>query len=312
MKRRYQHHRSCNRGVALVTALLIAALAGIVAGNLAWDNALDVRRSMVLLNRDQAVQVALGAESWIMDILRQDLEDGQTDHLGEIWASELPGLPIEGGEVFGAISDLQGRFNINNLVDDNGEIHEESLEQFRRLLNALAVDPRFAGIAADWLDADQEASFPDGAEDPIYTSLIPPYKTPNQTLTSVSELAALEGMDKETFKLLEPHVAALPGRSAINVNTATAAVLQSLDEQISVDDVERLISERENAGFNDIQTAFSSLVTPDVLNTLDESSNYFQLKVIVRIDTVRITLYSTFQRGPQGDVSPILRSLGSL
>jgi len=312
MKRRYQHHRSCNRGVALVTALLIAALAGIVAGNLAWDNALDVRRSMVLLNRDQAVQVALGAESWIMDILRQDLEDGQTDHLGEIWASELPGLPIEGGEVFGAISDLQGRFNINNLVDDNGEIHEESLEQFRRLLNALAVDPRFAGIAADWLDADQEASFPDGAEDPIYTSLIPPYKTPNQTLTSVSELAALEGMDKETFKLLEPHVAALPGRTAINVNTATAAVLQSLDEQISVDDVERLISEREGAGFNDIQTAFSSLVTPDVLNTLDESSNYFQLKVIVRIDTVRITLYSTFQRGPQGDVSPILRSLGSL
>jgi len=312
MKRRYQHHRSCNRGVALVTALLITALAGIVAGNLAWDNALDVRRSMVLLNRDQAVQVALGAESWIMDILRQDLEDGQTDHLGEIWASELPGLPIEGGEVFGAISDLQGRFNINNLVDDNGEIHEESLEQFRRLLTALAVDPRFAGIAADWLDADQDAGFPDGAEDPIYTSLIPPYKTANQTLTSVSELAALEGMDKETFKLLEPHVAALPGRTAINVNTATAAVLQSLDEQISVDDVERLISERENAGFNDIQTAFSSLVTPDVLNTLDESSNYFQLKVIVRIDTVRITLHSTFQRGPQGEVSPILRSLGSL
>ena len=311
MRRLYQQHRAHLRGVALVTAMLIAALAGITAGNLAWDNALDVRRSMVLLNRDQAIQVALGAESWIMDILRQDLEDGQTDHLGEIWASDLPGLPIEGGEVFGAIVDLQGRFNINNLIDNNGKIHEESLEQLRRLLDALAVDPRFAGIAADWLDADQDASFPDGAEDPIYTSLIPPYKTPNQTLTSVSELAALDGMDKETFKLLKPHITALPGRTAINVNTATAAVLQSLDEQISVDDVERLLDEREASGFNDIQTAFSSLVTPDVLNTLDESTNYFQLKIIVRIDTVRITLYSTFQRGPQGDVSPILRSLGT-
>ena len=311
MNRRFQQRRSHSRGVALVTAMLIAALAGITAGNLAWDNALDVRRSMVLLNRDQAIQVALGAESWIMDILRQDLEDGQTDHLGEIWASDLPGLPIEGGEVFGAIVDLQGRFNINNLIDDNGKIHEESLEQLRRLLNALEVDTRFAGIAADWLDADQDASFPDGAEDPIYTSLIPPYKTPNQTLTSVSELAALEGMDKETFKILKPHITALPGRTAINVNTATAAVLQSLDEQISVDDVERLLDEREASGFNDIQTAFSSLVTPDVLNTLDESTNYFQLKIIVRIDTVRITMYSTFQRGPQGDVSPILRSLGT-
>ena len=308
------HHRAGRtqrRGVALITAMLIAALAGIVAANLAWDNALDVRRAMVLLNRDQAVQVALGAESWIMDILRQDLEDGQTDHLGEIWASELPGLPIDGGEVFGAITDLQGRFNVNNLIDDNGRVHEESLEQFRRLLNALALDPRFAGIAADWLDADQDASFPDGAEDPIYTSLIPPYKTANQTITSVSELAALEGMDRDTFKLLQPHITALPGRTTINVNTATPAVLQSLDEEITVGDVDRLVSDRETSGFSDIQTSFSSLVTPDVLNTLDESSNYFQLRVIVRIDTVRITLYSTFQRGPQGDITPILRSLGT-
>lgn len=311
MTRRHQLRVARLRGVALVTAMLIAALAGIVAGNLVWDNALDVRRSMVLLYRDQALQVSLGAESWIMDILRQDLEDGQTDHLGEIWASDLPGLPIEGGEVFGAISDLQGRFNINNLIDGNGKIHQDSLDQFRRLLEALALDPRFAGIAADWLDSDQDASFPDGAEDPIYTSLIPPYKTPNQTITNVSELAALEGMDKQTFKLLEPHITALPGRTTINVNTATAAVLQSLDEQISVDDVERLVNERETDGFSDIQTAFSSLVTPDVLNTLGESTNYFQLRVIVRIDTVRITLFSTLLRGPQGDVTPILRSLGT-
>jgi general secretion pathway protein K len=312
MRRHDRHGVARRRGVALITAMLIAALAGIVAGNLVWDNALDVRRSMVLLNRDQAVQVALGAESWIMDILRQDLQDGQTDHLGEIWASELPGLPIEGGDVFGAVVDLQGRFNINNLIDENGKVHEASLEQFRRLLVALALDPRFAGIAADWLDADQDASFPDGAEDPIYTSLIPPYKTPNQTITSVSELAALEGMDKQTFKLLEPHITALPGRTTINVNTATPAVLQSLDEQISLSDVERLVSERESAGFGDFKTAFSSLVTPDVLNTLGESSNYFQLRVIVRIDTVRITLYSTFQRSPQGDISAILRSLGTI
>ncbi|MEE8539611.1 MAG: hypothetical protein V3S54_07335, partial [Woeseiaceae bacterium] len=76
-------------------------------------------------------------------------------------------------------------------------------------------------------------------------------------------------------------------------------------------DVERLLAERESAGFADIQSTFSSLVTPDVLNTLDESTNYFQLKVVVRIDTVRVTLYSVLQRGPQGGVAPILRSLGT-
>ena len=300
-----------NRGVALITAMLITALATLVAANLAWDNALDVRRTMVLLNNDQAVQVALGAESWVVGILQQDLQDSETDHLGEIWAIELPGFPIEGGDLTGTILDLQGRFNVNNLIDENGQIEADSLERFRRLLRALEVDPRFAGIAADWIDSDLEASFPDGAEDSIYTGILPPYRSANQSLTSVSELAALEGMDRQTFNTLRPHITALPGRTNINVNTASAAVLQSLDENMSSADVERLLSERESAGFADIQTAFSSLVTPDVLNTLEETTNYFQLKVVVRIDTVRVTLYSVLQRGPQGSVTPILRSFGT-
>ena len=49
------------RGVALITALLITALAGSVAASLSWDSALDVRRTMVMMYRDQAIQVAVGA-----------------------------------------------------------------------------------------------------------------------------------------------------------------------------------------------------------------------------------------------------------
>jgi general secretion pathway protein K len=300
-----------NRGVALITAMLISAIATMVAANLAWDNALDVRRTMVLLARDQAVQVALGAESWAISILHQDMQDSQSDHLGEIWAQELPGLPIEGGEVFGAIEDLQGRFNLNNLVDQEGRVENESVEQFQRLLNALGLDPRFAGIAADWIDSNVDASFPDGAEDSIYTGMSPSYRTANQPLTSVSELAALEGMDRVTFRTLEPHIVALPGRTGVNANTATAAVLQSLDENMTLSDVEGLIQEREAGGFTEIETSFASLVTPDVLNRLEESTQFFRLKVIVRIDTVRITLYSVLQRAPNGTVTPILRSFGT-
>ena len=304
--------RAKDRGVALITAMLITAMATMIAANLAWDNALDVRRTMVLLSRDQALQIALGAESWVIGILHQDLEDSQTDHLAEIWATELPGLPIEGGEVFGAVADLQGRFNINNLIDANGVIDEASLEQFRRLLNALGLDQRFAGIAADWLDHDIDASFPDGAEDSIYTGMIPPYRAANQALSSISELAALDGMDKLTFNTLQPHITALPGRTTINVNTATGAVLQSLDENMTLADVESLLAEREAGGFTDIQNSFASIVTPDVINQIDESTQYFQLKVVVRIDRVRITLYSVLQRGPRGNVTPILRSLGTI
>jgi general secretion pathway protein K len=304
--------RSREIGVAMITAMMITALAAIVATNLAWDNALDVRRTMMMLNRDQAIQVALGAESWVATILSQDMADSETDHLGEIWASELPGLPIDGGEVFGAIEDLQGRFNINNLIDQNGRVEEQSLQQFRRLLTSLDLDPRFAGLAGDWMDSDLEAAFPDGAEDGIYTGLIPTYRSANQLLTSASELAALEGMDKATFDILAPNITALPGRTEINVNTATPAVLLALGEDISISDVEGLVAERESDGFADLTGTFSSLVAPEVLSTLVESSNYFQLKVVVRIDTVRITLYSVLQRGPRGNVTPIVRSFGTL
>jgi general secretion pathway protein K len=264
-----------------------------VALSLAWDNALDMRRTMTLLYRDQAVHVAMGGESWVQSILRDDLSETDTDHLGEIWASELPGLPVQSdvvqGELFGSIEDLQGRFNVNNLIDQNGEV----------------------GIAADWLDANQEAGFPDGAEDAIYTGFIPAYRTPNLPITNATEFAALEGVDKASYDILAPHIVALPGRTGINVNTATPAVLQSLDENLSASDVESLISEREDGGFADLQGTFSTLVSPEVLPQLEETTSYFQLRLVVQIATVRIIYFSTLQRGARGDVVPILRSLGT-
>ncbi len=72
------------RGVALITAMLITALAGSVAASLSWDNALDVRRTMVMLYRDQAIQVAVGSEGWVRSILREDQANSTSDHLDEI------------------------------------------------------------------------------------------------------------------------------------------------------------------------------------------------------------------------------------
>ncbi len=305
------------KGVALITALLVMALITTLTFSLEWDNSMDLRRTYVSMYRDEAIQAALGAESWVLTILRQDAQDSTTDHLGEIWASELPVLPLGGpgdsiqGEIYGEIQDLQGRFNINNLVDANGEVDEPSLEQFRRLLLALGLDPRFAGLAADWIDADQDPGFPDGAEDSTYTGIVPPYRAANQIIASPSELAAIEGMDKATLDVLLPHIIALPGRTAINVNTATGPVLQSLDENLSLADVEGLLTQRQDTGFTDISATFSPLVAPDVLNQLAETSDYFRLRVVVRVDTVRVTLFSLIERSPQGDTTPILRSLGT-
>jgi general secretion pathway protein K len=306
------------RGVALITALLITALTGSLAAGLAWDNALDVRRTMMLLFHEQGMQVALGAESWIRNILRDDGIESQTDHLGELWASELPGLPVDNdsvqGAVAGRIEDLQGRFNVNNLIDSNGDVDKDVLEQFQRLLVILDLNPRFAGLAADWIDADQDAGFPDGAEDSIYTGLTPPYRALNRPLSNVTELSALEGMDQASFNALLPHVTALPRGTQINVNTATAVVLQSLDANLDPSTIEELLSQREEAGFADYAQTFSTLVTnPAMFAQITETSSFFQLKAVVQIDTVRVTYYSVLSRSPNGGpVTTILRSLGTI
>jgi general secretion pathway protein K len=306
------------RGVALITAMLITALTGSLAAGLAWDNALDVRRTMVLLFHEQGMQVALGAESWIRNILRDDSIESQTDHLGELWASDLPGLPVDNdsvqGAVAGKVEDLQGRFNVNNLIGSDGMVNEDLLEQFQRMLVILDIDPRFAGLTADWIDMDQEAGFPDGAEDSVYTSLTPPYRTYNRALTNVTELAALEGMDQASFNALLPHITALPPGTQINVNTATPVVLQSLDANIDATAVENLLSEREDAGFDDFAGTFSTLVTNQAIyGQLTESSDFFQLKAVVQIGTVRVTYYSVLTRSPGGGaVTTILRSMGTI
>lgn len=304
------------RGVALITAMLITALTASLAAGLAWNSALDVRRTMVLLFHEQGIQVALGAESWMRNILRDDLAESQTDHLGELWASDLPGLPVESdtvqGAVAGKIEDLQGRFNVNNLIDQNGEIDQAVFNQFQRLLRVLELDSRIAGITADWIDANQEAGFPDGAEDAIYTGFTPPYRTYNQPLTNVSELAALEGMDKASYDRLRPHVTALPGRTSINVNTATAEVLRSFDDNLDEAAVERLMSLREEGGIPNFADTFSTLVSPEMFSLLTESSGFFRLKAVVQIDTVRVTYFSILQRSPNGAVTTILRSLGTI
>jgi general secretion pathway protein K len=209
---------------------------------------------------------------------------------------------------------LQGRFNINNLLDSSGQTHQPSLEQFKRLLAALGLEDRLAQVIADWLDADQTESIPFGAEDPLYTGLTPPYRTANRPILSVSELAAVDGMDRSSFDILLPHVTALPGRTPINVNTASAPVLQSLGSNITLSDAEGLIALREGGGFADYGGVFAPLVEADLQqNGFSETSSYFQLKAVVQIDTVRISLFTLLYRNPNGaDVIPILRSLGTI
>lgn len=297
------------KGVALLTALLLVALVTILTVNLQWDTSLDIRRSQNLFEADQALLYALGAEAWASEILQTDARDSDTDHTGEDWATPVPTLPIEGGAIRGFLEDMQGRFNLNNLVGRRGQVDEVALEQFERLLTVLELDPALARITVDWLDHDLEPGFPSGAEDSFYTARIPPYRTANLALTSASELLAIGEMDAASYLILAPYVTALPNGTALNVNTASAPVLRSLSDQISDTVAENLVGERGDQGFDGL-AAFADLVEPEILQSLELSSSFFRLTADVSIGSTRFTLYSLLERN-NGQLIPVMRTFNS-
>jgi general secretion pathway protein K len=305
--------RTAQRGVAVLTAMLVVTVGTVLAVNMLWESTLDQRRTMSALAADQGLMYALGAEAWAADILRQDLvESDESDHLGEEWAIELPPLPVDGGAITGRLEDLQGRFNLNNLIGSDGTEDEFSRLQFERLLNTLQLDPGIAARVVDWLDSDTIASFPTGAEDAAYAGSEPPYRTPNTMITTPSELLAVEGVDQEVYRQLMPYVAALPMGTTLNVNTASAPVLASLSDEIDIGLAESLIEQRAGLDFVDIPGTFEGLVEADALQRIDGVSSHFLLTARVALGTNQLTLYSVLQRDRSGLTRTLFRSLGVL
>jgi general secretion pathway protein K len=209
------------RGVALIMAVLIVALATILAVNVTFRGMVDQRRSGNLFAFDQGYEVALGAEAWAADILRKDAEDSQTDHLGEVWAQTMAALPIDEGigTVEGRLEDQQGRFNLNNLVFADGTPNDTAIKQLERILSMLEIEPTWAAAIADWIDTDVQPGFPDGAEDSVYMGLNPPHLAANMPITRASELMVLPEFGADRYRRLRPYVTALPVGSKLNALT---------------------------------------------------------------------------------------------
>jgi general secretion pathway protein K len=308
--------RRRQRGVALITAVLIVALATILATRIGFEGALEQRRSSTAMLLDQAYLVGLGAEAWAASYLRKDLQDSKQDHLGERWATPIPPIPIEGGAIEGRVEDMQGRFNLNNLVTPEGTVNTEGVREFQNLLSSLDLEPKWAGILADWLDTDTQPNFPDGAEDNIYTSQSPPYRAANGPITTVSELLALPEFGLERFQRLRPFVSALPIGTKLNVCTAPGIVIDALSDgtrEFGIDP-EGLARQREERCFptiDDLRAAFGEDVFQRVQEQVSESSSYFRVTAVVSIGSTQLSLYSLLHRESSGASRPVMRSLGS-
>jgi general secretion pathway protein K len=213
----------------LVTALMIVAIAAAVAAKIAFAHQIWFRQMENVNDRGATDMLRRGALHWASVALLEDAAQNSIDHLGEPWAQGLPTLPVDGGAIHVSVEDAQGRFNLNNLVQNNLPSAAD-VSVFQRLLLELKLDPLLANALIDWIDADSNVTSPGGAEDVDYLNLKTPYRAANQPFVSIDELRLVHGFDPKTVGMLLPFVTVLPAgtHSTINVNTASPELLSAL------------------------------------------------------------------------------------
>ena len=293
---------SSQHGLALITAMLVVAIAATTAAYLSLDQQIWLRQAQNLTDRAQAEVVRAGAEEWAITILAKDAKNSKSDDLKEDWAQPLPPIAVEGGQVTGGIHDAQGLFNLNNLVR-NGQPSPPDIGTFEHLLQSLSLDPNLKDAVIDWIDTDSEAR-PAGAEDIDYLQMKTPYRAANQPLQSVEELRLVRGFTREMVEKLRPFVTALPQPTEINVNTAEKEVLAALFYTLSASAIETLMAERP---YTDQAKLTSKLQALAAGATLPQAfygitSSYFELEVTTLFGRYQRTTWALIER-PVGGAS---------
>jgi general secretion pathway protein K len=288
------------RGVALLTVLLVTALMTVLVLAMTWQRQLELRRTANRIESDQTLLLTVGLEEWAGKILQRDRNS--SDNLGETWAVGLPPTPVEQGMVSGNIQDLQGRFNINNLFYSDQAGQEEADKQLGRLLEMCGGDPLTAAAVADWLDNDSDIRT-NGAEDREYLIRQPPYRTGNRPMASPTELLLVSGISGAIYDCLANSITTLPEATKLNVNTASPLAIAALSDDLTLEQAEEVVKARPADGYAKLDDFQAQLPAgTGFTNTagLGLISDYFLVEARANFGHAEVVLYSVMHRTGTG------------
>lgn len=298
-------------GVALITVMLILALATVTAVSMASRQNIDTHRSANTLNYEQAYQYILAGEDFskqtLIDHFANNLTTLVTQDNIDLWTVGV-GFDIEGGAISGKINDLQSLFNINSLVDSSGVANQLQMERFRNLLaNIPPIPPGNRTISVniveaivDWIDRGQIPLGVNGVEDDVYMGYEKPYRTADQPMSDISELLLINGIDQEIYNVLLEYVCVLKNvNTNINVNTASAIVISSLNNNITLNQATRLINNRPGDGFASVAVFLNDPIFSGLninASGLSVTSEYFRLKTVAQVGKANLRFTSQLHR----------------
>ncbi|WP_339428110.1 type II secretion system minor pseudopilin GspK [Pseudomonas sp. RA_105y_Pfl1_P41] len=219
--KRYSPAPAKQRGMAIISALLIAAVVAVLAGAM-------LTRQTVFTRRLEAEQLRIQGQ-WLLqgglERSRQMLWDArQKDVLTRL---DQPWARAQSGVFEGRIVDEQGKFNLRNLVN-RGQVDTEQLQSFERLCRLIGVDPAVSRRISQR----------------VIASYVPPAQYP--MLRSLDDLSAIEGLDPIVLQRMQAYISVLPGPTWVNGNTASAEVLSAVVPRLSLSQAHGLVAERDS------------------------------------------------------------------
>ena len=270
--------QAAHRGAVLLVAMLLVALVAAVCAAGQWHHWRDTDGEAAERSRTQMAWLLQGALDWARGVLREDAQAGAIDHLGEAWAAPLEGAQLDaflGADVAlsGRIVDLQSRLNVSSLAA-TGSIAPAALRAFERLFDVLGLPRQELAALAENL---RRASVIDPDSPEAAGAPAPPPR--------LEHLGAL-GLSPATLAALEPYIAVLPGRAPLNLNTASAEVIHSAIDGISLADAQRLVAQRASQPLRSLEDAAALLgnaprLVPDDFTV---ASRYFEVRTRVVAD----------------------------
>ncbi|TWC16491.1 MULTISPECIES: general secretion pathway protein GspK [unclassified Pseudomonas] len=256
------------RGVALISVLLVLSLALLLVGGMLRSHRLLLSSSAQQLQQVQLRQLGLAAEAWAHAVL-EDSVNTQAGPIGlsQDWARLAPVLTLDDAGIEVDIEDLSGRLNLSPLLA-RGQVDQVTLGRWARLLSLLDLPE----LLLPQVGAVQE----------------------------LSQLRLLPGIDGQTLQRLEPWVAVLPMDAQLNINTAPQRVLMTLDG-MDAGAANAVIARRADTPYTSVQ-AFTSdpLLSGLGLSShgLGVSSRWFRITVSVTHADRHLRLASDIERDP--------------
>lgn len=298
---------SSERGIALITVMLVLAVVTVALVSMSSNRQMDIRRTENQLRAIQAWEYVHGLEAWAEGRLRADFADNKNDALTDLWSKPLS-TTIPEGSFEANITELQGRINLNNLLVD-GEASDDDVQRLKRLFSNLDIKPELVDAMLDWIDADMDIRYPHGAEDETYTKLSQPYRSANSLFSDVSELLRVQGFTLKDYEKLLPYIYVTENYEPLNVNTASAVVLRAMADDIKKDQAESIFR-ASGKPFEKVEDFLKDEAMAGISvnkTSLSVTSNHFLLSGQIDMGKNGLAFQSLLKRNKDGVVTVVSR-----